>query len=94
MKRTLLLFTFLITLLVSCTDDGKTCWDFTVTQVTESSLNGVVIDTQTVVSYLSQCEITEAEAKAYAENLDGESITTAGTMSTKVIITVTYQEST
>lgn len=95
MKKTLLVLSLLLTILVSCTEsnaDVKKCWEFTVTQVAEYSMGGELMNTQTIESTVNKCGLTADEAKAEADTMDGVTTTSAEGISIKMTITVTYKE--
>lgn len=95
MKKSLFVLGLLLTMFVSCTnsnDDVKKCWEFTATQVGEYTVGGQVMNTQTLVTTVTKCGLTSAEAKAEADAMDGVTTSETEGISIKMTITVTYKE--
>ena len=95
MKKTLFILCLMMTMFASCTDgnaDVKKCWEFTLTQLSEITMDGEVMNTQTTTSTVTQCGLTAAEAKEVADGYDGVTTSSSDLMTIKVTITVTYKE--
>lgn len=95
MKKTLFILSLMMIVFASCTNENenvKKCWEFTITQVSESTFMGETMTSEPVVTTLTECGMTETEAKAAVAEMDGVVTQTMDGISVKVTTTVTYKE--
>jgi len=94
MKKLLIVFVACLSFVfTSCTKEETKCWEYTLTSVSTTTDNNVVIPamTMTNTSTVSECGITETEAKAKAKAMSTTLTQENGTLKTTIKVTVTYK---